>query len=119
TGFSKVEWQHLVVEANRRVALGDGRITNVAGWREVWHQSLADIDATTEPVFHLFAFTEQRQVSNELRYSGWLRPGWEATLGVYIFSQGHPLPGTADHTRGLGALVRRRPRARHRRRVPE
>ena len=87
TGFSKVEWQHLVVEANRRVALGDGRITNVAGWREVWHQSLADIDATTEPVFHLFAFTEQRQVSNELRYSGWLRPGWEATLGVYIFSQ--------------------------------
>lgn len=87
TGFSKVEWQHLVVEANRRVALGDGRITNVAGWREVWHQSLADIDATTEPIFHLFAFTEQRQVSNELRYSGWLRPGWEATLGVYIFSQ--------------------------------
>ena len=86
-GFSKVEWQHLVVEANRRVALGDGRITNVAGWREVWHQSLADIDATTEPVFHLFAFTEQRQVSNELRYSGWLRPAWEATLGVYIFSQ--------------------------------
>lgn len=87
TGFSSVEWQHLVVEANRRVALGDGRITNVAGWREVWHQSLADIDSTTEPVFHLFAFTEQRQVSNELRYSGWLRSGWEATLGVYIFSQ--------------------------------
>ena len=86
-GFSRVEWRHLVVEANRRVALGDGQITNVAGWREVWHQSLADIDATNEPVFHLFAFTEQRQVSNELRYSGWLSLGWEATFGVYIFSQ--------------------------------
>ena len=86
-GFSSVEWQHLIVEANRQVALGGGRITNVFGWREVWHESLADIDATTDPVFHLFAFTEQQQVSNELRYSGWLRPGWEVTLGAYFFSQ--------------------------------
>ena len=76
-GFSGVDWQHVIVEANRRVGAGGGLVTNVFGWREVEHASLADIDSTTDPVFHLFAYTAQRQVSNELRYSGWLRPGWE------------------------------------------
>ncbi len=86
-GFSGVDWRHVIVEANRRVGSGGGLVTNVFGWREVEHASLADIDSTTDPVFHLFAYTAQRQVSNELRYSGWLRPGWEATLGAYAFGQ--------------------------------
>ena len=113
-GFSRVDWQHAIVEANRRVGSGGGMITNVFGWREVEHASLADIDSTTDPVFHLFAYTAQRQFSNELRYSGWLRPGWEMTLGAYAFSQdiryrerrvirsawGVPFGGDQDHRTG-------------------
>ena len=86
-GFSRVDWQHVIAEANRRVASGSGQITNVFGWRAVEHESLADIDSTTAPIFHLFAYTDQTQISNELRYSGWLRSGWQATFGVYFFAQ--------------------------------
>ena len=113
-GFSRVEWQHAIVEANRRVGSGGGVVTNVFGWREVEHASLADIDSTTDPVFHLFAYTAQRQFSNELRYSGWLRPRWEVTLGAYAFGQdiryrerrvirsawGMPFGGDQDHRTG-------------------
>ena len=113
-GFSRVDWRHAIVEANRRVGSGGGVLTNVFGWREVEHASLADIDSTTDPVFHLFAYTAQRQFSNELRYSGWLRAGWEMTLGAYAFSQdiryrerrvirsawGVPFGGDQDHRTG-------------------
>lgn len=112
--FSRIEWQHLIMEANRRVGSGGGLVTNVFGWREVEHASLADIDSTTDPLFHLSAYTGQRQVSNELRYSGWMRPGWEVTLGAYAFSQdiryrerrviraawGTPFGGDQEHRTG-------------------
>ena len=84
-GFSRVDWRHAIVEANRR--LGRGTLTNVFGARAVRHESLADIDSTTDPVFHLWAFTDQDQVSNELRYSGALTGAWDVTAGVYAFSQ--------------------------------
>ncbi len=113
-GFSRVGWQHAIVEASRRVAFGEGRITNVFGWREVQHESLADIDSTPQPIFHLLARTAQDQISNELRYSGWLRGGWETTLGAYFFAQdihyrerrvirsawGAPFGGEQDHMTG-------------------
>ena len=84
-GFSRVDWHHAVVEAERRV--GGGRIVNVFGARWVGHESLADIDSTTQPVFHLWALTDQEQVSNELRYSGPLRANVEVTVGGYAFGQ--------------------------------
>ena len=84
-GFSRVDWRHIVIEAERR--LGRGRIVNVFGARGVGHESLADIDSTTRPVFHLWALTDQQQVSNELRYSGRLRENVEVTLGGYAFGQ--------------------------------
>ena len=86
-GFSLVDWQHFVVEANRRVGLGRGTITSVFGWRTVRQEVLIDIDATVEPVFHGFTFTDQEQFSNELRYSGWFRDAWQATFGFYFFTQ--------------------------------
>ena len=84
-GFSHVNWRHAVVEANRR--LGRGAVTNVFGVRAVRHESLADIDSTTDPVFHLWAFTDQEQVSNELRYSGAIGGAWDVTAGIYAFGQ--------------------------------
>lgn len=86
-GFTEIDWRHVIVETNRRVALGRGTVTNVFGWRTVQHHSLVDVDSTVDPVFHLLSFTDQEQLSNELRYSGWIRDGWQATLGVYFFTQ--------------------------------
>lgn len=86
-GFSRIEWSHAIITANREIAFGEGKVTNVFGWRAVEHDSLADIDSTINPVFHLFAFTDQSQISNELRYSGRLRDRWEMTLGAYYFEQ--------------------------------
>ena len=113
-GYSRVEWNHLIVEANRQVDFGNGRVTNVFGWRQVEHDSLADIDSTPNPIFHLFAYTDQSQVSNELRYSGWMRERWEMTVGIYYFTQdiryrerrilrgalGQPFGGDQDHSTG-------------------
>ena len=113
-GFSFVDWQHFIVEANRRVALGRGTVTNVFGWRTVQADSLTDVDGTVDPVFHGFTFTDQEQFSNELRYSGWFRDGWQATFGVYFFAQdiryrerrvlrgaeGAPFGGDQDHLTG-------------------
>ena len=113
-GYSRVEWNHLIVEANRQVDFGNGGVTNVFGWRQVEHDSLADIDSTPNPIFHLFAYTDQSQVSNELRYSGWLRNRWEVTVGIYYFTQdiryrerrilrgalGQPFGGDQDHSTG-------------------
>ena len=110
-GFSRIEWSHAIIEANRDVAFGGGQVTNLFGWREVAHDSLADIDSTVSPIFHLFAYTDQRQISNELRYSGAPRDRWELTFGAYYFEQrigyrenrivfgalGAPFGGEQDH----------------------
>ena len=84
-GFSHVDWGHVVVEGNRHLAYGT--VTNVLGVRSVLHASLADIDSTPDPVFHLWAYTDQEQVSNELRYSGELTSRWDVNAGIYAFRQ--------------------------------
>ena len=86
-GFAHIDWRHLIVEANRATAGGQGRLTNVFGWREVNHESLTDTDSTSLPVFHYFGDTAQEQISNELRYSRAFRGGSEVTFGAYLLSQ--------------------------------
>ena len=34
-GDTGLEWNHAILEANRRVSFGGGKLTNVLGWREV------------------------------------------------------------------------------------
>lgn len=111
-GFSQIDWQHVIVKTDKQVNFGGGTLTNLFGLREVEHASLADIDSTTSPIFHLHAYTSQWQISNELRYSGWLRPRWEVSTGWYSFKQdvryrerrviratwGLPFGGDQDHT---------------------
>ena len=111
-GLTEVEWRHWIVEANRHVAGGRGRITNVFGWRHLDHASVTDIDATAEPSFHILITANQSQISNELRYSHAFDGGWDVTLGAYHFSQeleyreqrllrgewGTPFGGDQDHS---------------------
>lgn len=84
-GYSDVDWQHAIIES--KLDVNNGSVTNVVGIRSVLHESLADIDSTSQPVFHLWANTDQEQLSNEIRYSGPIGDSWTTTTGVYLFGQ--------------------------------
>ena len=117
-GFADIEWQHWILEANRDLASGRGRITNLFGWRALDQERVHDVDSTRLPIFHSFGATAQRQVSNELRYAHRFSGGAEVTVGAYFFSQalryrerrflrgawGGLFGGNQDHVTG-GAFV--------------
>ena len=85
-GFTKINWDQLVFEANI-ADVGNGTITNIFGTRKVEADSAADIDGTDLPIFAAPGFTDQEQISNELRWSGSFGENWDATIGVYVFDQ--------------------------------
>ena len=88
TGKSDADWTQLFAEFSTRVALGDGTLTNIFGWREFGGEAYSDIDASRWNVFHGGARTEQEQYSNELRYFGtFLRECVDVTAGLYWFDQ--------------------------------
>lgn len=84
-GFTEIDWNQLTFEVN--VDVWNGTLTNIFGWREVDADSAADIDGTLFPIFSAPGFTDQDQISNELRWSGSLNALWDATIGVYYFEQ--------------------------------
>jgi iron complex outermembrane receptor protein len=86
-GFADIEWDHAILEMNLDVAFGDGKITNIFGWRDLEQESLSDIDSLPIVGFHGFAYVDQDQLSNELRYSGRLTETVGLTAGVYYFEQ--------------------------------
>ena len=86
TGFTEIDWIQMTLETNIGDVAG-GTVTNILGWRGVSADSAADIDGTDLPIFAAPGYTEQSQVSNELRWSGSLGEKWDATLGLYYFDQ--------------------------------
>ena len=84
-GFTSIEWDQITTELN--VDAFGGTVTNILGYREVSADSLTDIDGTSTPIFAASGFTDQDQISNELRWTGNLADNWEATIGVYYFDQ--------------------------------
>jgi iron complex outermembrane receptor protein len=84
-GFTEIDWYQSTIELN--VDAFGGVITNIFGYREVDADSAADIDGTLLPIFSAPGFTDQDQISNELRWSGRLTDNWEATFGIYYFEQ--------------------------------
>lgn len=85
-GFYDSEWLNAMVEASWEVAFGDGEIKNILGYRQYESSAMSDIDATPLFLFHAPSYTDQDQISDELRYSG----GWDKiylTAGLYYFSQ--------------------------------
>ncbi len=86
TGFTEIDWIQMTLETNFHEVAG-GTVTNILGWRGVSADSAADIDGTDLPIFAAPGYTEQSQVSNELRWSGSFNDNWDATLGVYYFDQ--------------------------------
>ena len=85
-GFTDIEWSQVVLEVNIG-DVGNGTLTNIAGYRRVEAASAADIDGTDLPIFAAPGTTDQKQFSNEFRWSGNFGERWETTLGLYYFSQ--------------------------------
>lgn len=84
-GETDIKWDQLTFELNWDV--GPGTITNIAGWRKVDADSVADIDGDQLPFFTVPGLTDQKQFSNEIRYAATLRDFWDLTVGLYYLDQ--------------------------------
>jgi len=74
------------VTAKAELELGQGKLTNVFGWRQYDLSTRNDIDSSPEKIFESDTFTAQEQWSNELYYAadyGMLT----LTAGGYLFHQ--------------------------------
>jgi len=85
-GFNESEWDNFVTEANIDVDFGNGRITNIFGYRQYSSLVLSDIDASSSRIFDAEFGVEQEQFSNELRYNGQFGE-WNVTTGLFYFEQ--------------------------------
>lgn len=85
-GFHDNETDFFSAELNVDVGFGDGTITNIFGWRDFEGRFGSDIDAQPTWLFHVNAWNNAEQFSNELRYNGWLSPRANVTAGVYYFN---------------------------------
>ncbi len=84
-GLFFAEWDQAIAEINIDVPFGDGRITNIFGWRDVKGETLGDIDATPFWLFHATSDTTHEQISNEIRYAGRFFDRADVTLGFYYY----------------------------------
>ena len=83
-GSQDIETDFLTAELNMDVALGDGTVTAIYGWRDSDSSSLSDIDAQPVSLFHAPADLTTEQNSLELRYNGQFGDA-NVTTGVYWF----------------------------------
>lgn len=85
-GFTDMRWSQVMLETNIG-DVGRGTLTNIAGYRRVKADAATDVDGIYFPLFSVPGTTAQMQWSNELRWSGNVMDNWEATAGVYYFTQ--------------------------------
>lgn len=85
-GFTDMHWSQVMLEVNID-NVGNGTLTNIAGYRRVKADSATDVDGTYFPLFTVPGATDQLQWSNEFRWSGSVNDRWETTLGLYYFTQ--------------------------------
>jgi iron complex outermembrane receptor protein len=68
------------------VSFGNGRITNIIGYRDTSGVTSGDIDATPLTLFHSGSETTTEQFSEELRYAGTFGKA-DVTIGGFYFNQ--------------------------------
>jgi iron complex outermembrane receptor protein len=85
-GFTDMRWSQVMLEVNIG-EVGNGTLTNIAGYRRVKADSATDVDGIYFPLFTVPGATDQTQWSNELRWSGTVTENWESTAGLYYFTQ--------------------------------
>lgn len=83
-GYHRSKSHFLTAELN--IDVGDGgRITNIAGYRDLSQDSFADLDAQPVSLFNARFQIESEQFSNELRYTGKIGDRIDITTGLYYF----------------------------------
>lgn len=85
-GFTDMRWSQVMMEINK-TDVGNGTLTNIAGYRRVVADSGTDVDGIYFPLFSVPGSTDQLQWSNELRWSGSVNDRWQTTAGLYYFTQ--------------------------------
>jgi len=84
-GSVDLENDLVTFETNWDVALGDGTITNIFGWKDFSVVGESDIDAQPVSLFHALFWNNQEQYSNELRYNGTF-DRTTVTTGIFWFT---------------------------------
>ncbi|WP_137681452.1 TonB-dependent receptor [Aurantiacibacter suaedae] len=74
------------VVTRAELELGEGKLTNIFGWRSYDVFTRNDIDSSPNPIFSSDTLTTQEQFSNELLYS-LDKEGWHLSTGGYWFTQ--------------------------------
>ena len=85
-GFAEAETIFGSIRTDYDVDFGNGRITNIFGYRDLDSGTVGDIDATPFTLFHSGSEFTQEQFSNELRYAGTFGKA-DVTTGLYYFEQ--------------------------------
>lgn len=85
-GKRKNEAHFFAAQADWDVGFGNGTITNIFGWRDSETFSAVDLDASPLELISAQAWSNYRQWSNELRYTGRFFERLNATTGAYYFS---------------------------------
>jgi iron complex outermembrane receptor protein len=86
-GKATIRVDSATVEANLR--LGNGLLTSVTGYRDVFESSYADFDGTNFPLVLLAVRFNAEQFSQELRYAGNVADWLSFTVGAYYFDIEH------------------------------
>lgn len=84
-GIADISWDQVTFEAG--FDLGEGRVTNIMGYRTVDSYSLSDVDAQDGIGYHIRISLDQEQFSNELRYNISPTDNWDLTTGLFYFTQ--------------------------------
>jgi iron complex outermembrane receptor protein len=88
-GFYDTTADAVTAELNIDVGFGDGKITNIFGWRSSHGETFSDIDGTPFFLFHAGAVNDYEQISNEIRYAGRFFDALETQVGFYYFEADH------------------------------
>ncbi|GAD50404.1 putative TonB-dependent receptor [Caenibius tardaugens NBRC 16725] len=86
-GESDLVYNSLVVEANLDVGPGNGRLTNVFGYRDYKVMVTSDNDGSAAHSFNAGSYIKQHQLSNELRYSVKIADRIDFVTGLFLFKQ--------------------------------
>ena len=85
-GGADIRYKNATLEANLDVGFGDGRITNIFGWRKLDTAFGLDVDSLPGRFFEQYQIIDQKQFSNELRYAGTFGD-LSLLTGAYWFEQ--------------------------------
>ena len=85
SGFSDIEWHHLVGEVN--IEAGSGIVTSITAYRELDQGSASDADGLSGTYFNVYGALAQHQFTQELRWSGDIGEFGQLTAGAFYFDQ--------------------------------